>query len=380
MSEPYLSVIPSDAPAGHHALFAARVAHWPFSRLAEHVWVDRDDEFKIQLQLLDRHLRFIMALHPGAAAVALGRRLTFELRYFHRPGEKLVECVLLGKAFDAESAAGARRAVLELWEIASTATPVGYELTPARTEAEFQAWSGADLARHAAEQKQWAEIRRPAEFLLWTDENQAARYLPIVYPYRWEASGWDVVWAALARSETPALISVSLRPTEIGQDDERVLSALLADLQEVAEAATLPLSRRAAEAVDWYLNYVRGLRVAYSVHLSVLGAPALRYPVRSAVSGPAWNLEGGAPGSHALHADILEPAAEEWPAAQLNFDLLEQAPWGASPWGRARLLPIFERLRFLVDPAGALCAFRLPVLPPAGFPGVAVGQEIHLGS
>ena len=34
----------------------------------------------------------------------------------------------------------------------------------------------------------------------------------------------------------------------------------------------------------------------------------------------------------------------------------------------------------LADGTGGRARFRLPVLPPAGFPGVAIGQEIHLGS
>jgi hypothetical protein len=366
--------------AGQHARFAARVAHWPFSRLAEHVWVDRDDEFKVQLQLLDRQLRFITALHPGEASLAGDSRPTVDLRYLRRPGTALVDCVLLGKAHDPVDAAAAQAAALALWETVATAMPVGYELAPARTAAEFGEWVGDDIIRQAEANRQWAEVRRPAEFLLWTDETQPERRLPVVYPFRWEPSGWDVVWAAMARLSEPALISVSLRPVQFSVDDERVLSDLAHDLTAVAEAARLPLSRRAAEAADWYQSYVRGLRTAYSLRVTVLGAPALRWTLRSALSGPAWLLEGGSPGGHLLQAELAEPAGPEWAIARQNIDFLEHAAWGPNPWGGIRLLAAIEGLRFLVDPAGALCAFRLPLLPPAGFPGVEIGQEINLGS
>lgn len=380
MTTPHYTVSTPAGGAGFHAQFAARVAHWPFARLTEHVWVDRDDEFKVQLQLLDRQLRFITALHPGEAMLAHGRQWTVDLRYLHRPGSPRVDCILVGKAFDAHTAAEAEASAGELWDLASTAMPVGYDLTPAATEADQQAWSGADIAARAVERRQWAEIRRPAEFLLWTDETQPALYLPIVYPFRWEPSGWDVVWAALARLTEPALISVSLRPVHIPPADERVLNDLVYDLHMVAETTRPPLNQRAAEAAGWYENYARGLRVAYAVRVSVLGAPALRWPLRSALSGPGWNLDGGPPGGHTLHAEVAVPVDAEWDVVQRNFDYLEQEVWGPKPWGNAHLLPALERLRFLVDPAGALCAFRLPLLPPGGFPGVEIGQEINLGS
>ncbi len=378
MSRPYLSVGAPPGEAGQHAVFAARVRHWPYDRLADHVWVDHDDEFKIQLQLLERQLRFITALHPGAAALGRGQRLTLDLRYVHRPDAPQVEAVLLGKAYDPADAEAARAAALALWELAASVMPVGYDLMPAVTAADFRTWSGEDVIRRASADRHWAAIRRPAEFLLWTDEKVARRYLPIVFPYRWEPSGWDVVWAALGRQSTPALISVSLRPEVFSEAEERVLSDLIQDLQELAGQARPPLASHAREAADWYERYVRGLRTAYAVHVTVLGAPALRWAVRSALSGPAWSLEEGITGGHAVQAEVVEPAEAEWPVAEDNLRYLEQGSWGASPWGQAKLLPVLERLQHLVDPSGALCAFRLPLLPPKGLPGVVIGDTISL--
>lgn len=381
MSTPHLSVGAPPGGSGFHAVFAARVRHWPFRDLADFVWVDRDDEFKIQGQILDRQLRFLMALHPGEAALARARRPTIDMRYLRRSGTDGMECVLLGKAFDPADAEAARAAALDLWRTASTVMPIGYDLVPAETPADFEAWSGQALIRQAAADRQWAEVRRPAEFLAWTDEAQPHRYLPLVYPFQWEPSSWEVVWAALARLDAPALISVSLRPETVSEADERVLSDLLRDLLEVGGAdngAQPPLRTRAAEAAAWYDGYVRGLRTAFGVRVSVLGAPAMRWAMRSALSGPGWSLEAGAVSGHTLQAEIVEPASDtEQAAALANALYLEQAAWGPSPWGAARLLPILERLRYLADPAGALCAFRLPLLPPSGLPGVSIGEEIE---
>jgi len=379
VSDPFIFVGAPSGSEGQHALFAACVRHWPFDRLAAHVWVDRDDEFKIQIQLLDRHLRFITALHPGRAAsdAVRSQRLTVDLRYLHRPGSDRVECVLVGKACAPEAEA-ARAAALELWRIVSTIMPVGFELAPAATQADFSHWAGLDIARHADERRQWAEVRRPTEFLLWSDEALEPRFLPVVYPFRWEPNGWEVVWTALARLDEPALISVSLRPEFISDAEELIVSDLTRDLLEVAEEARPPLSTHAGTLAEIYQGYLRGLRTAFHTRVLVLGAPALRGAVRGALSGPAWSLDPSAPSGHHVHADVVEPTDAELPIVQTNFGYLEQEMWGPNPWGHTRLVSILERLRYLTDAAGALSAFRLPLLPPAGLPSLTIGEEIEL--
>jgi hypothetical protein len=378
VSVPYLFVGAPSGGEGHHALFAARIRHWPPKDLADHVWVDWDEKLQVQLNLLQRHLRFITALHPGEAALQKGHRPTLAIRYFSEAESAYVECALLGKAYGA-AAEAARANAEEWWETVATLMPVGYELVPAQTEAEYGDWSGASVARYAAEQKQWAEVRRAAEFLLWSDESQPPRYLPIVHPYRWEASAWDAVWMALGRVVEPAMVSVSLRPTTMAAPDELVLADLLRDLLAVSETARPPLSTYAAEAVEWYQHYLRGLRAPFEVRVSVLGAPAVRWAVRSALSGHGWSAESGAASAHTVLAEIAAPNDSEFTLAQSNLTFLEHDGWGPNPWGRARMLPAIERLRYLADAPGALCAFRLPLLPPAGLPGVTVGEEIQTG-
>jgi hypothetical protein len=378
VSDPFVAVGTPAGASGHHARFAARVRHWPFTRMAEHVWVDRDNEFKTQLQVLGRQLRFIMALHPGEASPALDERPTFDLRYLRRPGEPLVDCILLGKAYHPSDADAARAAALSQYAAVAHLMPTGYELEPAADEAEFEAWSGADVVRGALERREWVEVRRAAEFLPWTDEARPPRYLPIIYPYRWDPSGWDEAWATLARQPEPALISVSLRPVCVPEADERVLGDLVNDLVEVSEEARPPLNVRAAEVVGWYQAILAGLRAAYGVRVTVLGSPAVGRAVRGAFSGSTWSVEAGPQPGPAVLAEIVGPAEADWPAARDNLLFLEQARWGPSPWGNARPLAAVERLRELTDPLGALCAFRLPLLPPAGLPGVEIGAEVTL--
>lgn len=62
-------------------------------------------------------------------------------------------------------------------------------------------------------------------------------------------------------------------------------------------------------------------------------------------------------------------------AVRHNFERLEQTHWDPDP-PVVSLAPLLERLPYLVGPIGALCAFRLPLLPADGLPGVKVGAEI----
>jgi len=73
---------------------------------------------------------------------------------------------------------------------------------------------------------------------------------------------------------------------------------------------------------------------------------------------------------YGLRLEAAKPSPAEAPALRANFEKLEQAQWRAD----ARFSPFVDgALRYLVDAAGALCAFRLPLLPADGLPGVHVG-------
>ena len=237
MSTPYLYLIRrAEAQAGgeHHALFAARVQHWPFAALAQTTW--EDFEHPSQLQLLERQLRFISALHPGRDRLQPEARLTVELRYLHRPETDAIECALLGKACDPDPEK-AKAAAQTLWEAVSGVMPVGYALAPAQTVNEFGTWAGYDLTQETQASPALAEIRRPADFLLWTDENLPVRRLPVVHPFAWQPSGWEAAWAALARLASPALIAVSLRPARLSPAEEIALGEMTHVLNGVAAEA-----------------------------------------------------------------------------------------------------------------------------------------------
>lgn len=366
MSAPHFQLIQPPAPEteaqGQHALFAARVQHWPFEALARSVWEDL--EHPAQAQLLERQLRFVAALHPGHDRLQPGLRLTLELRHVHRPESAEIDCVLIGKAFgaDAQTAEAAARA---WWETISGLTPLGYALAPAQTPADFDAWVGKDLLTRLDA----SEVRRPAEFLLWSDEKLPPRHLPVVQPFAWQASGWETIWAAQARADAPSLVSVSLRPAEFPVADEVAVAEMAHHLHGVAAEARPPLSTRAAEAASIYERYLRHKRGLYSVRVTAAGPLAVQQAVRGALSGPAWS---GGEATVSGGAEIVAPASSEERLSLLtNLVLLEHEVWGRP------VLPFpLERLRFVCDPAQALGAFRLPLLPPAGLPGVSVGMNL----
>ena len=421
MTAPYLRVLPDRA--GVHLLFAARVLHWPFAELSKHVWEPWGSD--VQSQLLERQLRFLSALHPGylLPPERAAEIFTLDLRYIYRPGAAQVDCVVLGK-MTAESEEQGRPRALALWEKLSALAPLGYTFQPAATDAEFVDWSGEDLARQDdGPGLAWAEIRRPVESL-------PQRSLPVIYPFGWQPSGWELVWLAQVRLNQPSVVSASLRPVSLEPTEERLLTDLAHFFEQAAADTPSPLSAQVAEFAALYASYLGVARALFSVRVVVRGPVALQnavcgalsnfaerdrlnnlvnvsdYPAQVSPPAAAWGqgsavsvhslvsarveIEGDVAGrdiAHHQHTYSLEtrryglrleaakPSPAEEGALRANFEKLEQAQWRAD----ARFSPFVDgALRYLVDAAGALCAFRLPLLPADGLPGVHVGAETRL--
>ncbi|MBM2848424.1 MAG: hypothetical protein HW418_1366, partial [Anaerolineales bacterium] len=142
-----------------------------------------------------------------------------------------------------------------LWERISGVMPVGYGVTLARTPDEFKARAGEDVI--AGDKANLVEIRRPAEILLWTEEKLPVRHLPVVYPFGWQPSGWEAVWAAQARLEAPSLIAVNLCPITLPPADEIAVARMAYALNAVAAESQPPLSTRAAEAARCFQDVLR---------------------------------------------------------------------------------------------------------------------------
>jgi hypothetical protein len=418
MSDPYLRVVADGAEV--HLLFAARVLHWPFADLCKHVWEPWGSD--VQSQLLERQLRFVGALHPGyllpprrAAEI-----FTLDLRYIYRPGAAQVDCVVLGKV-TAEGEQQGRPRALALWEKLSALAPLGYSFLAAATDPEFVDWSGEDLARQDdTPDLAWAEIRRPVEPL-------PRNSLPVIYPFGWQPAGWEPVWLAQVRLNQPSVVSVSLRPVSLEPAEERLLTDLAYMFEQVAADTPSPLSSQVAEFAGLYASYLSMARALFSVRVVVKGPAALQNAVCGALSNfqdqdrlnnlvnvsdypaevkpavAAWGqgsavnvrslvsarveIEGDVAGRdiahhqhnyslemrrYGLHLEVAKPSPAELPALRANFEKLEQVQWRAD----ARFSPFVDgALRYMVDAAGALCAFRLPLLPADGLPGVHVGAE-----
>jgi hypothetical protein len=340
----------------HHALFVARVVHQPFGDLAQHTWDNL--EYPTHFQLLDRQERFL-------AGLATIEPFTVELRYLRRAQESFVDCVLVGKASDAEATL-AQQAALALWHRLVALIPVGYGLQPATTQPEFQEWGGYDLAAELP-LAQWAEIRRYAEFMPWLDERLPMRQLPVVYPYAWRLTGWESVWTAMTRVEGPALIVVNVRPAVIAPAAQVMLADVVRDLRALAQDTQPPLSQLAAQAADCN----QALFAAnFETRVLALGAPGVREALRAALSGPGDLVGQGAAGAVPLANVYAEaPTPEQFETLRNNFFYLEQTAWGSG------LGAPFDQLATLTTPATTLCAFRLPLLPPGGLPGLTVGAE-----
>lgn len=370
MPEPYLvTLAPSGlepAQTGYHALFAARVHHWPYGRMAQHTWDTRQHE--IQVQLLERQLRFLTALQP-VLPLPPEQHLGLELRYVRRPEAAAVECALVGKAH-APTAEAAQAAARAWWRTLGELLPLGYELQAADTQTEFSHWAGYDLASQAKAPEAWAFFRQRAEFLPWTDIKLPVRHLPIIYPFSWRLNGWDGIWLALSRTEAPSLVAVNLQFKQLETQDVWLVAQVVRELEEVASAASAPLRLRAEEATVYYRRYLHSAQTLFQVQIAAIGQPGLFQAVAHAFDGPEWGELYKATHNF-VSVECLSPTADRLAGIRTHFAVLEPVHWPHTD------LPLpFERLRNCVDPMGAVSAFRLPLMPPAGYPGVQVGWDI----
>lgn len=368
MIQPYLH-LPDLGPEAteRHALFAARVAHWPFADLLRAAWEDYQNS--PQHHVLARQLHFINALHPGQASSRasweIDRCHTVELRYLRRPGEGVIECTLLGKACGPDDDS-ARANALEWWQSLSTLFPTGYALIPAEDPEQFAKWSGEDIVAKI-NSFNVAEVRRPAEMVLWTDKHQPIRHIPLIHPFAFQPEGWEAVWATQMRVNAPTLIAVSLRPVALPPAEELALAQIFDEVLIQAFQVLPSLRLRLRDAALAYYAYLQPQPGLYAVRVHVIGPPAVRLAVRGALSAPVWPHRPPTLGQ----ADLMEPPADELTTVLNNLSWLEQAPWEGSD-----LPALFEGLRYRVDAANALCAFRLPLLAARDMSGIKLGQEI----
>ena len=208
----------------------------------------------------------------------------------------------------------------------------------------------------------------------------------VVHPV-WAAAGdFLLPFETLLRQSAPALLSIHLEPTQLAPEEQR----------DLAQAASI-----AQSLADLHVNgeYWQNVRIAdpqaalvgqvYAANLKRLTEPFL---VVAQVSSPdaqtAWTVaravaaaavpRGADPGQPpARRADDLPASldlvaprtpAERQAAVQTLSNLV------LTDWGPTEATPGKERLRYLVDAAGASALFRFPISVRGGMPGIAVRQ------
>jgi hypothetical protein len=176
------------------------------------------------------------------------------------------------------------------------------------------------------------------------------------------------------RVDQPSLVSVSLRPAEFSLVDETYVADLTSDFYAVAAEAGSPLATQAEQFAELYTEYLAALRIPFSMRVAVMGPRPVSLAVRNALSGPIWPAEETS-FPLAVAAEVVSPGEAHLSTMRENLERLEQTPWDPYP-AAVSPAPFLERLRYLTGAAGALCAFRLPVLPADGLPGVRVGAEM----
>ena len=142
---------------------------------------------------------------------------TLALRFIQRPGENLL-IAILGKIHAKTNKEAQEKALAFFHELQST-FPYDYTLVSATNQAEFIRISGEDILDAKADAESLAQVKR-AEIPIHLARNSPA------LQGLWQSGSHahEQIWRALAASDTPLLLNISLRGTILyGKERERLL-------------------------------------------------------------------------------------------------------------------------------------------------------------
>jgi hypothetical protein len=214
-------------------------------------------------------------------------------------------------------------------------------------------------------------------------------------PFNWSDNDWSAVYAALATSPVPAVLSVAVLPLPVPPPFAQTLQTLTAFYGRLAREGEIPGSPYArgqrvapdpfaVDAEKAFRDFSARLgQQAFALRIQVSAArqlpPGLVETIAAAVS-PAEPGAGGpdSPGA-AFACDIRRPASvaerrlAEYNLNVINFGMLTGQP---DIWNRPDPPdPQLAMLAVLGDARDAACAFRFPVAADGVVPGFRVHRD-----
>ncbi|RYG87430.1 ATP-binding protein, partial [bacterium] len=298
-----------------------------------------------------RQIAFLRAIAAGAPHGS-----ALQLRFISRPHEDVLQCVLVGASADAEDAR-------VLSSIVVTALPPEVPLADLGLATLEQVLGELETDGMAAGDA--AEIRRGVEPVDPTVRGAAATHDAVVLPWNWSAQAMLASLALLRRQPSIAHLVVHIEraelPTEIAsflQDEvERLIGEVQKDEERPALVATIHSYRR------WLRLLPKGcldLRVLVASRSGLV--PGL---AQSLSTDLTRSFEIGADGGLGAAEVVVPRTGSELDACAALLDELLLVPW------RQPVDPALGRLAGLFDPLEANAAFRIPITPGGGLPGIA---------
>ena len=392
----------ADPVYGYHTLWIAEVPFIPAPVGESHGDFDQAASNRVKYAM-QRQVRFLYDLAKSREALS-----TFELRFVSWPrpgGFSQVGIAFLGKTFH-EDEAISRRLAAGLWNQFSALfpreAPFSYPLVPV-TEGDssltgqthtFAEWYQPISIDNITRPGSLVELRKYEDWPTIRDVGgtlHARDYISHPFVAALDYSAMARLFETLARQQRICIVSITLRPQRLTDQEIAILHELAGWYQRVAKGEEIldnplvevlrefksnvfeaSLSARAELGQSVYQNLVREHRSLFTVRLQVIGDPVVENDLIEALGSEVMANAGS---SYPSRWTRVEPQDErEFYWSRFNLQWLEFARWGIS--SRVRQAPAIIRLRQLVTVSEAAGAFRLPIAPSGGgLAGIAVRDE-----
>lgn len=392
----------TDIVYGYHTLWIAEVPFIPtfISQTSGDFDIAASNRITHAMQ---RQIRFLYDLAKSREHLS-----TFELRLVSWPQAGNIARVgiaFLGKIFHPQEDIS-RHLALELWNkfsaIFPREAPFSYPLVPViegdngttgqtHTFSEwYQPLSSANVTRPGClvelrKYEDWPTIRDVGGTL------HARDYIPHPFIAALDYSSMARLFETLARQQKTNIVSITLRPQRITDQEVVILHELAGWYQRVcrgdakldnplievlkelkSDVFEAYLGTRAELGKNVYESLVREHRSLFTVRLQVIGDPYVENDLIEALGSEVMANAGSAYPSRWTR---VEPDSEEdrqW--ASFNSQWLEFARWGITPI--IQKVPSLIRLRHLATVSEVAGAFRLPIAPRSGgVAGITVRDE-----
>lgn len=297
-----------------------------------------------------RQISFLRAITAGAP-----RGTSLQLRFLATPALGTIECHVVGAGPNEED-------VRALNQIVLTALPPEYPLEPIPREAVSKVLRAVDTDRFS--ERHVAEIRRAIDGLDPSMEDSSSDD-PVLFPWVWSPQALLDSLGQLRLQRAETVLIVHLEPTDFApeiaiflQDEVR---RLLEDLRSGEEN---PL---AAAVLQAYRRWLRLLpKGCAKLRLTIASSAPLSPGLAESLSTDLTrSFEVGTDSWFGTAAVVTPSGPMALDACAAMIDECRSVAWGDSSHRD------LARLAYLFDPLEANTAFRFPISPSGGLPGVA---------